>query len=123
ERVDRGRRDADELYAELRGVPVQEPVAAGAVDRLACEDTGRERAPRAADAAPRTLALPRDMYSARHHESVAAAAARCVTTNAEVASPPDVSALPPLKPNHPNQSMPAPSTVSVRLFGRIGSFG
>src|SRR5690349_972107 len=75
------------------------------------------------DAAPRTLALPCDMYSARHHVSVAAAAARCVTTNAEVASAPDVSAPPPLKPNHPNQSMPAPSTVSVRLFGKIGSFG
>src|SRR5436190_11347086 len=64
----------------------------------------------APDAAPSTLALPRARYSARHQVSVAAAAARWVTTNADVASAPDASALPPLNPNHPNQRMPAPRT-------------
>src|SRR3954466_12137187 len=72
----------------------------------------------APDAAPSTLALPRARHPARHQVGVAAAAARCVTTNADVASAPDASALPPLKPNQPNPRMPAPRTVSVKVFGR-----
>ena len=45
------------------------------------------------------------------------AVAVLVTTNALVASVPDVTALPALKPNHPNQSRQAPSTVMVALWG------
>ena len=32
------------------------------------------------------------------------------------------SALPALKPNHPNQSSPAPSSTVGTLWGRIGDF-
>ena len=50
-----------------------------------------------------------------------AAVARCVPTNADVANPPDATALPALKPNHPNQSKAAPRRVIVKLCGGIGS--
>ena len=46
-----------------------------------------------------------------------------VATNAETASPLAASALPALKPNHPNHSRPAPIKVIVRLCGGIGSCG
>ena len=45
------------------------------------------------------------------------AAAVLVTRNALVASPPAVSALPALKPNHPNHRRAAPSTVMVLSCG------
>src|SRR5437879_13426927 len=47
----------------------------------------------------------------------AIAAAVFVTTKALVASAPAPSALPALKPNHPNQSRAAPSTVMVASCG------
>src|SRR5437016_3040242 len=74
-------------------------------------------------AAPRVVGFPPLIHSATAHEKVAAAAATCVATKAEAARPLAARADPPLKPNHPNQSNPAPSTVSVRLWGGIGSRG
>src|ERR671927_434267 len=47
----------------------------------------------------------------------AMAAAVFVTTKAEVASPPEVSALPALNPNQPNQRRQAPSIVIVLSCG------
>src|SRR5919202_1869407 len=47
----------------------------------------------------------------------AIAVARCVTTNALVASAPEAIALPALKPNHPNQRSEAPSTTIVASCG------
>ena len=41
------------------------------------------------------------------HDRAAAAVEICVTTKAEVAREPDATALPPLKPNQPNQSSAA----------------
>ncbi len=49
------------------------------------------------------------------------AAAAWVATKALVESSPAAKALPALKPNHPNQRMPAPRTVRGRLWGGIGS--
>ena len=44
-----------------------------------------------------------------------------VTSIAMAPSPFAASALPPLKPNQPTQSMPAPATVSVMLWGGMGT--
>ena len=46
------------------------------------------------------------------------AAAMWVTTKALTARWSTASALPALKPNHPNHSRPVPSTVRPRLWGR-----
>src|SRR5579864_4934306 len=72
---------------------------------------------------PSTLGFPLRIHSAPAHPNVAAAAAKCVATNALVAKPPAASALPALKPNHPTQSMHAPMKLSTTLWGGIGSFG
>src|SRR2546427_12009344 len=72
-------------------------------------------------AAPRTVGLPRPIHSAPIHESAAAAVAVLVATNALVASAPADSALPALKPNHPNQRSAAPASVKGRLCGGMGS--
>src|SRR4030067_483939 len=51
----------------------------------------------------------------------AEAAAVLVATKALEASPPAVSALPALKPNHPNQSRAAPSTTIGMLLGSMAT--
>ena len=51
------------------------------------------------------------------------AAPRCVTSIAIAAEPLAASALPPLKPNQPTHSMPAPITVSGMLCGGIATCG
>src|SRR3972149_4565350 len=66
----------------------------------------------APEAAPSTVGFPRDIHSVNIHPSAADAAPVLVATNALVAREPAVSALPALKPNHPNQRSPAPATVS-----------
>ena len=53
----------------------------------------------------------------------AAAAAVLVATKALEASPPEVRALPALKPNHPNQSSPAPSATMGILLASMESCG
>ena len=72
-------------------------------------------------AAPNMVGLPRWSHSVTIQAIVAAEAAVWVATNAEAASMPDVRALPALKPNQPNQSSPAPSTVNGRLCGGMDS--
>ena len=47
----------------------------------------------------------------------AIAAARVVVVKADAATPSAAAALPALKPYQPTQSMPVPTTVSVRLCG------
>src|SRR3954469_9446826 len=56
--------------------------------------------------------------------SIAAQVAVLVLTNATPARllAPSAEAEPELKPNQPNHSRPAPSSVNGRLCGRIGSF-
>ena len=63
-------------------------------------------------------------HSMSSQVSAPAAAAVCVVANARPAMWPATgcsaaTALPALKPNQPNHSSPAPSSVSVRLWGRI----
>ena len=50
-----------------------------------------------------------------------AAVAKCVFTNALVASEPEDNALPALNPNQPTQTKLAPSTVKAKLCGAIDS--
>src|ERR687885_1470368 len=75
----------------------------------------------APEIAPSTVGLPVRTHSAAVQPSVAAAAAKCVATNALAARLPADSALPALKPNQPTQSMHAPMKLRTRLCGSVGS--
>src|SRR5712691_5730137 len=77
----------------------------------------------APEIAPSALGRPRVTHSATSQPIVAAAAAKCVATNALVARPFDASALPALKPNQPTHRRQAPTKLRTRLCGGIGSFG
>src|ERR687885_1238051 len=68
-------------------------------------------------AAPSTLGEPLCSQLAVIQVMDAIAVARCVTTNALVARPPEAIALPALKPNQPNHSNDAPSTTMVASCG------
>ncbi len=67
-------------------------------------------------AAPTTLGRPWRIQLAVIQVSVAIAAAVLVVTKALTARPFAPSALPALKPNQPNHSSPAPSTVIVDVM-------
>src|SRR5438067_8400820 len=69
---------------------------------------------------PRTLGCPLRIHSAPAHPSAAAAAAKCVATNALVARELAAKALPALNPNQPTQSKHAPMKLSTKLCGGIG---
>src|ERR1700686_1572322 len=77
----------------------------------------------APEIAPRALARPFFSHSAALQLNAAAAAPKCVATNALLARTPEASALPALKPNHPTHTRHAPIKVSTRLGGGIGCFG
>src|SRR4029077_7276083 len=70
-------------------------------------------------AAPRPFLI----HSATLQLNAAAAAAKCVATNALVAKGLEASALPALNPNHPTHNRHAPMKLSTRLCGGIGCFG
>src|SRR5437879_6540834 len=72
---------------------------------------------------PSMLGLPECSHSAAIHASAAVAAAKCVATNALVASPDAERALPALNPNQPTQSRHAPMVLSTRLCGFMASDG
>src|SRR5689334_2303670 len=75
------------------------------------------------EASPRAVGLPRCHHSTSIQLRPAAAAAACVAAKADTACEPLLIALPPLKPNHPNQSRPAPSSVSTMLLGCMACSG
>src|SRR6516165_9639522 len=77
----------------------------------------------APEIAPSALARPFLNHSARLQLSAAAAAPKWVATKALVASPPEASALPALKPNHPTHNKHAPMKLSTMLCGGIGCLG
>src|SRR5438094_2101158 len=77
----------------------------------------------APEMAPSTLGLPLRTHSAPAQPTAAAAAPKCVATKALGARLLADSALPALKPDHPTQSMHAPTKLSTTLCGGIGSFG
>src|SRR5712671_6150466 len=73
--------------------------------------------------APRVLGFPLRNHSAPAHPRAAAAAAKCVATNALVARLPALSALPALNPNQPTHSRHGPIKLSTTPWGGLGSFG
>src|SRR5215204_4515852 len=74
----------------------------------------------APDAPPSVVAWPSFRRSATSQPSIPADAARNVFMIAWAATPSAARAEPALNPAHPNQRMPAPSTVIGRLCGCIG---
>jgi hypothetical protein len=72
---------------------------------------------------PRALGLPKRIHSMAIQVMAPVAAEMWVTSMAMAASPLAARALPPLKPNQPTQSMPAPVTVMVMLCGIMGVSG
>src|SRR5215468_1498313 len=77
----------------------------------------------APEIAPKALARPFFSHSAALQLNAAAAAPKCVATNALLAKPPAASALPALNPNHPTHNKQAPIKLSTRLCGGMGCFG
>src|SRR5580692_2740865 len=77
----------------------------------------------APEIAPSALALPFLNHSAKLQLHAAAAAPKCVATNALVANPPEDKALPALNPNQPTHNKQAPIKLSTKLCGGIGCFG
>src|SRR5882672_6230180 len=71
---------------------------------------------------PRTLGLPRVMYSAMAQVKEPTAVAIVVVMKALAATTSAATAEPALKPYHPTQSMPVPTMHSTMLCGGIGSF-
>src|ERR1700682_2121006 len=65
---------------------------------------------------PSMLGLPLFIHSARSQPRVAAAAPKCVATNALLASDDAFRALPALNPNQPPQSRQAPMKLITRLW-------
>src|SRR5262245_22789640 len=68
-------------------------------------------------AAPTAVALPDRITSRNVQTTSVAAGASIVVMNARPAIGLAASALPALKPNHPNQSRPAPSSTNGTLCG------
>src|SRR5579863_8853634 len=77
----------------------------------------------APEIAPSAVGLPLWIHSAMVQPSAAAAAAKCVLTKALVASGPELSALPALKPNQPTQSRHAPMKLRTMECGGIAVLG
>src|ERR1700722_19402931 len=77
----------------------------------------------APEIAPSAEGLPCRIHSATLHPIAAAAAPKCVATNADVASVPELSAEPALNPNQPTQSRQAPMKLNTTECGGIGTFG
>ena len=72
---------------------------------------------------PSTFGVPCFSQSSTIQASAAAAVASWVTSMAMPASVPAATALPALKPNQPTHRIDAPSTLSVRLCGRVSRSG
>src|SRR2546427_6299605 len=68
-------------------------------------------------ALPTAVGVRKRPQSSSVQTTSVAAGASSVAVNASAAMPLAASALPPLKPNHPNHSRPAPSSVNGTLCG------
>src|SRR6516225_4646789 len=73
----------------------------------------------APEIAPSAVGLPLWNHSKMVQPRAAVAVAKCVLTNALVASGPEFSALPALKPNQPTHSRHAPMKLSTSECGAI----
>src|SRR5687768_16429197 len=69
-------------------------------------------------AAPTAVGFPERIRSSMVQTISVAAGASIVVTKARLAIGPATSALPALKPNHPNHRRPAPSRTNGTLWGR-----
>src|SRR5258708_4151018 len=106
------------------GTPGPAPILRAAIGPTNPAAGGMPPSPATApEIAPRALALPFLNHSAALQLSAAAAAPKCVATNALDASEPAASALPALNPNQPTHNRHAPMKLSTRLCGGIGCFG
>ena len=74
-------------------------------------------------AKPSALGLPFLSHSIKIHVSAATLGEIWVTTTAIAACPFAAKALPPLKPNHPTQSIAVPTRFMVMLCGGMGCSG
>src|SRR6476469_2712672 len=74
-------------------------------------------------APPTAVGLRERAMSSSVQATSVPAGASIVVVNASAAMPLAASALPALKPNQPNQSRPAPSSVNGTLCGRIPDDG
>ena len=72
-------------------------------------------------AKPKAVGFFTTTHSNKIHTKPATAAAMCVVTSADAASPPEVKAEPALKPNQPNHTSPAPRSTIGRLCGLVSS--
>src|SRR5262245_46230380 len=77
----------------------------------------------APEIAPSTCGITNHSHPIHTQPKAAAAAPKCVSTNALAASLPAATALPALNPNQPTHSRHAPLTLSTRLCGANGVFG
>src|ERR1700744_4869736 len=75
------------------------------------------------DAAPSVVGLPSRMRSVSSQPSMAVAVAIVVVMNVRPAEPLELGADPPLNPNQPNPSKPAPSITNGRVGGRHNGGG
>src|SRR6516225_4058748 len=75
------------------------------------------------DANPSAVGLPRWSHSAAIQLRAAAAQATWDAVRADPARPLLARALPPLNPNQPNQSKPAPVSVNTMLLGWMACSG
>ena len=73
-------------------------------------------------AAPTAVVFCRRTMSRMAHTTRVPAGASIVVVKARAAMPLAASALPALKPNHPNQSSPVPSSVNGTLCGASATF-
>ncbi len=73
--------------------------------------------------APIMLGLVSRLHAMNNQAIIATEAAMSVLTNAIAAIPFAASALPPLNPNHPNQSRPVPRATKAILCGAVLSPG
>src|ERR1700733_1472892 len=77
----------------------------------------------APEIAPRAVQRRWRTHSAALQPTAAAAAPKCVATNAEVANVPALKAEPALNPNHPTHNRQAPTKLSTTECGGMGSLG
>ncbi len=75
----------------------------------------------APDAAPTILGFPVCAHDIKTQVRAAIPVAVFVTVHALTVMPSTITSLPALKPNHPNQSIPAPRTTIGMLCGSIGT--
>ena len=114
-------RPARQLATKLETTPATKPIMTAAMKLTYPEAAVIAAKPQTAPTAmPIAEGLPLITQSISIQLTAAAAAAKLVTTTADAARLSAANALPPLKPNHPNQSKPAPK-ITYGMFVGLNS--